>query len=197
MEWDSKFMQVFRNAVARFHEHPGMTAERLFLPDECQFFTEIGHNPGEVFDYVKDYATLGDPAPNTILLIAAARRSFFVNNQRGISGNAQPVTEEDLPTETDDFQGITYLPRIMRKAEAKLHGTLGAGLMFYCAKDRAFLREIDIHPIDFLQLVLNAHGDRQKVVTAIIAAIKNVQNGKKRGKMVQLPHASQGELALD
>ena len=69
--------------------------------------------------------------------------------------------------------------------------------MFYCAKDRAFLREIDIHPIDFLQLVLNAHGDRQKVVTAIIAAIKNVQNGKKRGKMVQLPHASQGELALD
>ena len=190
-------MHVFRNAVARFHEHPGMTAERLFLPDECQFFTEIGHNPGEVFDYVKDYATLGDPAPNTILLIAAARRSFFVNNQRGISGNAQPVTEEDLPSETDDFQGITYLPRIMRKAEAKLHGTLGAGLMFYCAKDRTFLREIDIHPIDFLQLVLNAHGDRQKVVTAIIAAIKNVQNGKKRGKMVQLPHASQGELALD
>ena len=150
-----------------------------------------------MFDYVKDYATLGDPSPNTILLIAAARRSFFVNNQRSISGNAQPVTDEDLPSETDDFQGIAYLPRIMRKAEAKLHGTLGAGLMFYCAKDRAFLREIDIHATDFLQLVLNAHGDRQKVVTAVISALKNVHMGTKRGKMIPLPHASQGELPLD
>lgn len=198
MQWDNQFMKIFRDAVARFYEHPGTPKTQFFLPEECQFLSTIGCTANELYDYVKDYATLGAPSPSTILLIVATRRCFFLTSQRGISGNAEPVTENDLPAETDDFQEIVYLPRLMRKAEAKLHGTLGDGLMYYCEKDREFLRTHgDIHPADFLQLTWTAHGDRQRMVTAVMNAMKAAQKTPQRGNVVSMPQASQGELPLE
>ncbi|MDO4750529.1 MAG: hypothetical protein Q4A24_00360 [Akkermansia sp.] len=176
MEWNNSFMTLFRNAVERFHERPQTAADRFFLPEECSFLADIGYTPEEMHAYIADYATKGDPSPSTILLIAAARRSFFITSQRGIFGNAKPVKESDLPAETDDFQGIPYLPRIIRKAEAKLHGTLDAELMYYCEKDRAFLRSHgNIHPADFLHLTWAAHGDKQKMVSSVLNAIRDAQ----------------------
>lgn len=173
MEWNDNFMSMLHAAVERYHERPQTAADRFFLPDELKLLADIGYAPEEMHGYVQDYATLGDPSPGTILLIAAARRSFFLTSQRGISGNAKPVKANDLPAETDDYQGIPYLPRIIRKAEAKLFGTLDASLMYYCAKDRRFLREHgNIHPADFLYLTWNAHGDKQKMVTAVLNAMR-------------------------
>ena len=128
MEWNNKFMTLLYNAVERYHERPNTPVESFFLPEEAQFLIEIGYTPAEMHAYVQEYATCGDPSPSTILLIAATRRSFFVTSQRGISGNAKPLTEEDLPDENDDYQGIPYLPRMIRKAEAKLHGTAAIGI---------------------------------------------------------------------
>lgn len=173
MEWNDSFMAMFRHAVERYHERPQTPAESFFLPDEQNLLKEIGYTPEEMHGYVQDYAVLGDPSPSTILLIAAARRSFFLISQRGISGKAKPVTNADLPTENDEYQGIPYLPRIISKAKAKLYGTLDPGLMYYCAKDRQFLREHgDIHPADFLYLTWNTHGDRQQMITAVLNAMK-------------------------
>lgn len=198
MEWDNTFMALLRDSVARFHEQPNTPASAFFLPAECEFLAEIGYKPAEMYAYVRDYATLGDPSPSTILLIAATRRCFFVTSQRGIFGNAQPITEADLPSEEEDFQEIKYLPRIMRKAEAKLHGTLGDDLMFYCAKDREFLRTHgDIHPADFLHLTWAAHGDRQRIITTVINTINAARKKNPSKKMPEVPRAVQKELPLD
>lgn len=173
MEWNDAFMTLLRDAVSRYHERPQTPVSSFFLPTEAELLGEIGYTPEEMYAYVLDYATHGAPSPSTILLIAAARRTFFLTAQRGISGNARPVRAADLPSEDDDYQGIPYLPRIIRKAEAKLHGTLESGLMYYDADDRRFLHEHgDIHPADFLYLAWQSAGDKQKMVKAVLKAMK-------------------------
>lgn len=206
MEWNDGFMSLLRDAVARYHERPQTSAHNFFLPAEVELLAEMGYTPEEMHAYVQDYAVLGDPSPSTILLIAAARRTFFLTAQRGISGNAKPVRANDLPPADDDFQGIPYLPRIIRKAEAKLHGTLDAGLMYYDEQDRTFLREHgNIHPADFLYLAWTAHGDKQKMVKAVLNAIKTAaETTTSEQKPVQQQPAAapttaavQSELKLD
>lgn len=191
-------MTMFRAAVARFHAQPQTQADCFFLPDECKFLSEIGYTEQEMYAYIHAYATEGDPSPSTILLIAAMRRSFFITSQRGIFGNAKPVSEEDLPAEAEDYQGIAYLPRMIRKAEAKLHGTLGEGLMYYCERDREFLRTHGkIHPADFLHLTWAAHGDKQRMITAVINAMRQAQATDPKAKSAPMPVAVQSELQLD
>ena len=198
MEWDNRFMTLIKDAVVRFHEQPTLAPAAFFLPNECDFLAEIGYKPAEMHAYIRDYATLGTPSPSTILLIAATRRCFFITSQRGIFGNAKPITEEDLPAEDEEFQEIKYLPRIMRKAEAKLHGTLGDDLMFYCEKDREFLRTHgDIHPADFLHLTWASHGDRQRMITAVINAINAARKKNPTRKMPTVPREVQRELPLE
>lgn len=176
MEWNDSFMNLFRNAVERYHERPQTSIDRFFLPEEVKFLADMGYQPAEMHAYVQEYALKGDPSPSTILLIAAARRSFFLTQLRGISGNARPVRAIDLPADTEDFQEIPYLPRIISKATAKLFGTLDPEIMYYDEKDRKFLREHgNIHPADFLYLTWNAHGDKQKMVSAVLNAIRTAQ----------------------
>ena len=174
MKWNDRFSQMFTEAVYRYHEQPQpMAVDHFFLPDEKELLASIGYTPHEMFDYVEDYATLGEPSPSTVLLIAAARRAFFLTEQRGTAGGAAPLREIDLPRETDEYQDIAYLPRIIRKAHAKLHGILPPRVMYYCAKDRAFLKNHgDIHPADFLYEVWDARGDWQKVVARVLRMMK-------------------------
>ncbi len=173
MEWNNRFMTLFKDAVERYHLNPQTVVERFFLPDELEFLTSIGSSAHEMHGCVQDYAIHGEPTPSTALLIAAARRSFFMTQQRGMSGNAQPVRAKDLPSENDEFQEIPYLPRIISKASAKLYGTLDPSVMYYCEKDRQFLREHgDIHPADFLYLTWAARGDKQKIVMHVLNAMR-------------------------
>ncbi len=158
--------------MERYHLRPQTPVDRFFLPEESEFLASIGATESEMHAYIKDYATLGDPSPTSALLIAAARRNFFLTQQRGISGGAQPMTERDLPSEAEDYQEIPYLPRIIRKAQAKLQGTLPASVMFYSEKDRQFLRgHGGIHPADFLYQTWWARGDTQKLVSAVLNAM--------------------------
>ena len=209
MEWNDGFMTLLRDAVARYHERPQTPASSFFLPSEIKILSDIGYSPEEMHAYVQDYATLGVPSPSTILLIAAARRTFFLTAQRGISGNAKPVRASDLPPIDDDFQGIPYLPHIIRKAEAKLHGILDSSLMYYDEMDRTFLREHgNIHPADFLYLAWQAAGDKQKMVKAVLKAMKT-ESGEEESPRQPHPrqqvmphtpaagHAVQSELKLD
>ncbi len=209
MEWNDGFMTLLRDAVARYHERPQTPASSFFLPSEIKILSDIGYSPEEMHAYVQDYAILGDPSPSTILLIAAARRTFFLTAQRGISGNAKPVRASDLPPADDDFQGIPYLPHIIRKAEAKLHGILDSSLMYYDEMDRTFLREHgNIHPADFLYLAWQAAGDKQKMVKAVLKAMKTESGEEEATRQPQprqqvMPHtpaaghAVQSELKLD
>ncbi len=174
MEWNDRFMTLFKDAVERYHLRPQTAVERFFLPDEQEFLASIGSGVAEMHSYVQEYATKGEPSPATALLIAAARRSFFMTQQRGMSGNAQPVRAKDLPSEHEEFQEIAYLPRIISKASAKLYGTLDSSVMYYCEKDRQFLREHgNIPPADFLYLTWSARGDKQKIVMHVLNAMRD------------------------
>lgn len=167
---------MFTDAVYRYHEEPRPPVERFFLPEELELLSSIGYTAHEMYDYVEDYATKGDPSPSTILLIAAARRAFFTTVQRGIVGSTL-LREIDLPRDNEEFQDIAYLPRIIRKAEAKLYGTLPHSVMYYCQKDRAFLRSHGgIHPADFLYAVWGAHGNKQVVISYVLRMMK--ENGE-------------------
>lgn len=187
MDWNDRFLNIFRACVERYHMNSMVSVERFFLPDELIFLSEIGHQPAEMHAYIQEFATKGAPSPSTILLIAAARRSFFLTNQRGISGNATPIKESDLPPENEELQEIPYLSRIIRKAEAKLFGTLDARVVYGDAKDAVFLQEHgNIHPADFLYLAWNARGDKQKIVTAVLNAMKATPAAQQSS-----PHAGQ------
>ena len=74
------------------------------------------------------------------------------------------VDPSDLPPKTEALAGFSWLPRIIAKAEAKLRGEMDPDTMYCCGGDRAFLREHDIGPADFLRAVWAAKGDREKVV---------------------------------
>lgn len=173
MEWNDRFLSLFRDGVERYHQNSRLSAESFFLPEELEFLETIGYQAEEMRGYIQDYAVLGEPTPSTALMIAAMRRSYFIISQRGISGNTNPVRAQDLPAETEEFQEIPYLPRIIRKAEAKMYGTLDPGIMYGDEKDRRFLKEHgDIHLADFLYWAWIFRGDRQKMVTAVLNAIR-------------------------
>lgn len=193
MEWNDRFMELFRDAVGRYHEQPQTPVNNFFLPEELSLLAEIGYHPGEMHAYVQEYATKGDPGPSTILLIAAARRSYFLIQERGQIRKAKPIRAENLPAPTDDYQEVPYLPRIIAKATAKLYGILAPNVMYYDNDDREFLRSHgDIHPADFLYMVWNAHGDKQKVVSAVLTAMRHAAGithtdatGRQNGQVVQ------------
>ena len=173
MEWNDLFMALFRDSVNRYLSNPGTDVGHFFLPNEVKFLKSIGHQPGEFFAYVRDYAANGVPSPGTLMLIAAVRRSFFLTTMRGINGNAKPVMAHDLPPESEQYHEIPYLPRLIRKAEAKLFGTLVPDVSYGDVKDLEFLRAHgNIHPADFLYIVWNARGDRQRVITAVLNAME-------------------------
>ena len=174
MEWNDRFMSLFRDAVERYLVNPQTPADRFYLPEEQDFLKTIGYQPAEMHGYVREYAEKGSPSPSTTLLIAAVRRHYFLNAMRGMSGNARPITAADLPAETEEFHEIPYLPRIIRKAEAKLFGTLAADIMYGDEKDREFLRTHgNFHLADFLQLAAAARSDRQRLVSAVLNAMRS------------------------
>lgn len=174
MEWNDRFMSLFREAVERYLLNPQTPAERFYLPEEQDFLKTIGYQPAEMHGYVREYAEKGAPSPSTTLLIAAVRRHYFLNAMRGISGNPKLIKASDLPAETEEFQEIPYLPRIIRKAEAKLYGILSPDIMYGDEKDREFLRTHgNFHLADFLQLTAAARSDRQKLVSAVLNAMRN------------------------
>ena len=58
---------------------------------------------------------------------------------------------KDLPSMGASLGGFRWLPRLMAKAHAKLRGEMPPELMYGCGGDRPFLKQLGIHPADFLK----------------------------------------------
>ena len=163
MTWNDQFLALFDRCVALYRDG-NEDFETYYNDEDIELLKEIGYGKREFFDFVEDYADGGDPTPSTAVLIAAVRRDYFMAVQKGETSSDPLVTRDSIPAKDSVVDGITYLPRMIEKAEAKLRGLLDPDLMFCCGGDRACLRDNGLHPADFLRRVWAADGDHQKVV---------------------------------
>ncbi len=154
--WTTQFRSLHAKAVARFGEGE-RSADALFDSGETEFLAGIGLRPIFLFDHAEDLCGRGEPDYDTTLLIASARRDYFLNVQRGV-WTAEGFDTEGLPARGDEFDGIAWLPRIVPKAWGFLLGNLPPDIMYNCGGDRKFLAEHNVHPADFLRAAWSEGG---------------------------------------
>ncbi|MBI3875363.1 MAG: DUF5069 domain-containing protein, partial [Verrucomicrobia bacterium] len=143
-----------------------LRAASWFDAGETAFLAGLGCSAQELFDFVEDFCQMGEPAFETVLLITALRRDYFLNELQG-RPTGRLVDMATLPAKDARLGGIAWLPRIIVKAQAKLRGEMPAELMYCCGGDRQFLKSIGMHPADFLRLVWRTGGDEEKVLAAV------------------------------
>lgn len=152
MTWNDQFLALFDRCVATY-QSGNTDFETYYTPDDLAFLASIGYKKREFFDFVEDFCEESVPSASTALLIAAARRDYFLTVQKGASSD-KVLTRDDVPSFGEELEGLAYFPRILAKAQAKLRGELDPDLMFGCGGDRNFLsKNGDLHPADFLRHV--------------------------------------------
>ena len=126
----------------------------------------IGTSAGELYDFVEDGVEDGEPDFDTVAAITEVRRAYFLTVQQGKASDNK-VRSETLPSGYAALGGYRWLPRIIAKARAKLRGELSADIMFDCGADRPFLRNVNMEPAEFLNVVWQAGTDDQLIVEAV------------------------------
>ena len=140
---------IWKRAESRYRDGTREPLQTVQGEDQA-VLASLGLGVMDVYDYVEDFVSSGEPDLGTFLLITAER--VFAALDDGSSAPA-PVGTEDLPPKEAAVRGIEWLPRILAKARAKLQGALPEDLMYDCGGDRRFLREHGIHPAEFLRQV--------------------------------------------
>jgi hypothetical protein len=172
--WTKNLRAVYDQATSLYRDGKRDDAT-YFTEDEKNFLASIGLRPINVYDYVEDFVTSGEPDWETFLLIAAARRDHFLFEQKGLA-SPEEIRPDQLPPKRATLDGIPWLPRIIEKARCFLEGALCHDIMYCCGGDRHFLREHGLHPADFLKAVARAKDDDQKILSFVNEATK----GKER-----------------
>ena len=168
MIWNDYFLDLFDRAVT-LYKGGNRDFETYYSTEDMGFLGSIGCKPREFFDFVEDFVEEGEPSVSSALLVAAARRDYFLTVQQGVASD-KVLTRDDVPGFGDELEGMTYFPRIIEKAKAKLRGELDPDLMYSCGGDRNFLHKHgDIHPADFLRHVW-AEGDEPAKLAAWVKA---------------------------
>ncbi len=166
MTWSDQFLELFRRCVDQY-KAGNRDFNTYYSPEDLEFLLSIGYKPREFFDFVEDFGDEAQPTESTALLVAAVRRDYFLVVQKGQHSDKE-IQKNDLPTFGDAIEGITYLPRILKKATHKLRGELDPDIMYGCGGDRKFLRDHGNLPMaDFLRHVWAADGDTAKLMTLL------------------------------
>ena len=165
--WASHFGEMFV-ALCDEYDEGNKDYNDWFEEEDIEFLKSIGCKPREFFDFIEDCCTAEgeEPTPETALLVTAARRDYFLIEQKGVESTTV-VAASSLPAKTAEMEGIVWLPRIIAKAEAKHRGEMDPDTMFCCGGDRAFLGKHNIHPADFLRVVWAARGDHARVLNFV------------------------------
>jgi hypothetical protein len=162
MTWNDSFLALFNRCVSTYQggNHDFKT---YYTSDDLEFIQSIGCKPREFFDFVEDFCEENEPSISTALLVAGVRRDYYLTIQKRKSSEKN-LTASDIPTFGEELNGMTHLPRILRKARAKLRGELDPDLMYGCGGDRNFFsKHGGIHPADFLREVWAGGSDDQKI----------------------------------
>ena len=160
--WAEDFRTLFERKAAAY-QGKIRSADAMFSNDEEHFLRSIGATPQEIFDFVEDWCDDGEPDPETVLAITSIRRDYFYQEQQGRVSDHSIITSE-LPSRHESLAGLEWFPRIIEKARAKLRGELPPDLMYSCAGDRRFLKQVHVSPVEFLQTVWEAGDDVDRIV---------------------------------
>jgi hypothetical protein len=164
-DFPKKFREAYEKAVGLYAKGQ-RGAETFFTPDEKAFLAANGITPQHMYDYAEDQTNYGEPGFDHALSIEIVRRDYFLNVQRGRASTTM-LDDSKLPAKSEAVKGITWLPRLLPKARAKLRGELPASLMYCCGGDRAFFKQHSILPAEFLALI--ARQDRDEAVVDWVA----------------------------
>jgi len=163
--WELQFCELFERAVLDYRNHQ-TTFDNYHTAEDRDFLASIGYHTRELFDFVEDFVDSNGYSLPTVLLIAAVRRQYFLSEQCG-EQLERNIDSEQLAPFAEQIDGISYLPRIINKAQGKLKGQLDPDVMYGCGGDRRFLNQYKLHPADFLQLVWQLQGDAKAIAASI------------------------------
>lgn len=170
VEFATAFRAVYDRASSRY-TLGGATAANLLNAADVAFLASQGITAQHVFDYVEDLANYGAPDFPTAHAIELVRRDYFLNEQKGHPSTVV-LDPASLPAKTATVHGITWLPRLIPKARAKLRGELPASMMFCCGGDRDFFNKHAITAAEFLALVRSHENDSQPIIDLLAAAAR-------------------------
>jgi len=160
--WTAKLRSLYDKALDLYRQGH-RDAESYFTPEETSALAAIGLRPINLFDYAEDFINSNEPDWDTVLLIVAARRDYFLYKQER-QWSAAIIDSSELPAKDASLGGIPWLQRIVRKAKCFLDGGLCLDIMYCCGGDRRFLKQHGIHPADFLRAVWATDGDEAKML---------------------------------
>ena len=149
------FANTFRtlyDKAAKLYASGQTDKAAYFTADEQAFLAANGIGIQAMYDYAEDHNGYGEPGYDRALEIETIRRDYFLNAQQG-KASAVVLDQAKMPGKSEAVKGIEWLPRLIPKAKAKLRGELPASLMYSCGGDRAFFKQHDILPAEFLSLV--------------------------------------------
>ena len=165
--WDTEFTALYEHCVAQYRGGQ-RDFTRYYSAADSAFLKSIGCQPREFFDFIEDYCDGGDLSPSTALLVAAARRDYFLHIQQG-HPSATVLMPDALPARDDDsIGGIRWLRRILAKARAKLRGEMPPTMMYCCGGDRSFFKDQNILPAEFLALVWRHEKDDTAIIDWVV-----------------------------
>ncbi|MDF1816777.1 MAG: quinolinate synthase NadA, partial [Verrucomicrobiales bacterium] len=153
--WEKEFVALFNKCLSKY-KSGNEDFTTYYTDGDLEFLKSIGYREREFFDFVEDHVDYGDPSIESALLIAAARRDYFLYRMNSTASGEKDITPDSLPPKKAELEGIVWLPRIIAKARGKLQGILDPDIMFGCGGDRQFLATHDISPADFLRTVWSA-----------------------------------------
>lgn len=163
--WQETFRTVFDNGIAAW-KVGRKSPETMFDQQAVGFLQSIGCTAQEIFDFVDDNQRYGEPDFATTLAVTALRRDYYLNVLHGKS-TGHIASMSDLPAKTDAVDGIAWLPRLIVKARLKLRGEMPSELMYGCAGDRPFLREMKMDLPSFLKLVWDSGSDDRRIIETV------------------------------
>jgi len=165
--YQTTLKRIWENAVAQYRDG-NREPDSYFDESTLAELASVGLNTMDVYDYAEDFVTRDEPDFETFLLVASARRDYFLTVQEG-KPSGQTIASDALPPKDAEIKGVVWLPRIMPKAYAKLKGELPAETMYGCGGDRKFFKENKIHPADFLRAAWAYEDDTSKLIDWVVA----------------------------
>jgi hypothetical protein len=167
-EFTSDIRILYHKAVALYST--GKRGAQTYFNDTENMWLQVnGINAQHMYDYAEDNCNYQEPSFEQALAIELVRRDYFLNEQNKIASK-HILKESELPSKSESLKGITWLPRLIPKARAKLRGELASELMYCCGGDRNFFKQYNMLPAEFLSVLWRLDFNQDKVADWILSS---------------------------